>query len=430
MSTPLSRRTVLKLTGAAGLALTGLDVTHANQSIDDLLLIPRWTVTGQNVLSLASFDTTMRSFMQSLNISCGALAVTRNSRLVLAHGYTWSANPNLQVQPQSLFRIASISKSLTSAAIMRLVESGRLRLDQRLTDLLRLTPLPGLTADPRLSDITVLRLLQHLGGWDRSISGDPMFNDALIARLLKVGLPIQIPHIITYGTSQPLVYAPGTTYAYSNYGYCLLGRIIEAVSGQPYQTYIQQQILAPLGIRRTHLGHSLPAFRDPNEVPYVSLVSGPTVYDNSGTIVPLSDGGFNLENLDSAGGWLTSAIELVRFGASFDNPTASPILSAESIAQTFAVPEIGANPDGWYYGCGWGVRPTADGLITWNTGGLPGTHSQLMRRPDGVNWAVIFNQRDDASGLLYDLIGVMLEQTANSITSWPTHDLFGGYFPE
>src|SRR5690242_5293446 len=185
MSTTLSRRTVLKLAGAAGLALTGLDLTHAKQSIN--LLRPRqWRVTGQTAPSLICFDIAVRDFMQARNISCGELAVTRNGRLMLARGYTWSSDSNLLVQPQSLFRIASLTKSFTAAAIMRLVQDGRLRLDQRLTDLITLTPPPGETADPRLADITVLRLLQHLGGWDSTIEGDPMFADDVIAGFLGI----------------------------------------------------------------------------------------------------------------------------------------------------------------------------------------------------------------------------------------------------
>lgn len=429
MSTTLSRRTVLKLAGAAGLALTGLDVTHARQST--AMTRPRqWRVTGQTAPSLVCFDTALRGFMQARNISCGGLAVTRNGRLMLARGYTWSSDSNLLVQPQTLFRIASITKPFTAAATMRLVQDGRLRLDQRLTDLITLTPPPGETADPRLADITVLRLLQHLGGWDSSVSGDPMFADAIIAEFLGIGLPIQIPHIITAATSLTLDHAPGTAYIYSNYGYCLLGRIIEAVSHQPYQTFVQQQVLAPLGIRHMHVGRSLLAFRDPNEVPYVSQFSDPTVFDNSGTLVPEPYGSFNLENLDSVGAWVGSPVELAHFAATFDNPNTSPILTPASIAQTFAVPEIGPQPDGAYYGCGWGVRPTSNGRITWHTGSLPGTHTMVLRRDDGVNWAVLFNQRDDPSGSSYDDIGPLLDQTASSVSFWPSYDLFRTYFPE
>lgn len=71
-------------------------------------------------------------------------------------------------------------------------------------------------------------------------------------------------------TGQPLQYNPGTTYAYSNYGYCLLGRIIAAVTGQSYAEYIKQTVLTPLSVARPIQGRTLPAYRLSTEVKYHS----------------------------------------------------------------------------------------------------------------------------------------------------------------
>jgi CubicO group peptidase (beta-lactamase class C family) len=87
-----------------------------------------WFTTGQTIPALASFDTTLQNYMQARNIPGGALAVTRFGKLVLARGYNWQTNSAETVQPNSLFRIASISKTLTGTAVIRLAQDGKLRL--------------------------------------------------------------------------------------------------------------------------------------------------------------------------------------------------------------------------------------------------------------------------------------------------------------
>jgi CubicO group peptidase (beta-lactamase class C family) len=146
MKTILSRREFLKLGTAAGLlALAPVNVACARS------LAPQartWTVSGHSVSELAGFDTTLRNFMQARNISGGALAVTRNGRLVLARGYTYSEDPqDLLVQPTSLFRIASLTKPLTATVVLRLVQDGKLSLDDKVVNRISLTP--ARRSDPR-----------------------------------------------------------------------------------------------------------------------------------------------------------------------------------------------------------------------------------------------------------------------------------------
>jgi len=372
----------------------------------------------------------MRTFMQARNISAGALAVTRNQRLVLSRGYTYrSTVTHPIVQPTSRFRIASLSKPLTATAILRLVQEGRLSLSARLIDLLPLAPPTGRTPDPRLGQITIRRLLQHLGGWNRDlINFDPMFNDRSIAQALRTKLPIKPNHITKYMTGQPLQHTPGTAYAYSNYGYLLLGQVIAKVSGQTYARYIKDRLLTPLQMRSVSLGRTLPSQRYSDEVPYSSQYRGATVMNQKGAIVASPDGTFNLENMAAHGGWLASAADLVRFAAAFDQPATSPILTAPSIAAMFGLPEHIApsqySPGGWYYGCGWEVRDWGNGRRnTWHTGSLPGTHTLLVRRYDGLNWCVLFNQRDDPSNLSYPAIDNLLHSAADSVRQWPSEDL-------
>ncbi|GAA4127994.1 serine hydrolase domain-containing protein [Actinomadura keratinilytica] len=434
MPQELRRRDFGRLMGLAGLglavpALAGGCSTQARTAARTGAAAARtWRVTGTAGAGLEGFDAAVKKLMQDRGIPCGALAVMRNGRLLHARGYTWSDDPALTVQPTSLFRLASLSKPITATAVMTLVQAGRLSLSTPVTDLLTLTPPPGRSLDPRLGRVTVRRLLQHLGGWDRNISGDPTYKDRAIAQLLNVPLPITREHMVRYGAGLPLDHDPGTAYAYSNYGYLLLGQIIEEVSGMGYADYVQRHVLEPVGITRMRPGKTMRADRAPGEVPYFSQRTGPSVFDAAGTTVPAPYGTFNVENRTAMGGWLASAVDYVRFTTILDGGTS--VLNDSSIASIFAKPETGLNSGGSYYGFGWFVRDVTGGRNTWHDGAYDGTSTIVTRRYDGVTWALLFDQRDDPSGLTYTYsdFSAPLHTVANNLKTWPTKDLFGDYF--
>jgi len=123
-----------------------------------------WHQTGPEVPELSVLDARMRGFMVSHGVSAGALAITYRSRLVFARGYSWASEGSPATDPQALFRIASLSKPVTSAAVLKLVEDGRLGLDEKVVDILPFGCPEGLSSDPNLKEVTILHLLQHLGG--------------------------------------------------------------------------------------------------------------------------------------------------------------------------------------------------------------------------------------------------------------------------
>lgn len=362
---------------------------------------------------MSALDATMKDFMVSHKVSAGALALTHKSRLVFARGYSWARADSPAIGPESLFRIASLSKPVTSVAILKLAEDGRLRLDEKVVDVLTLECPEGPHPDLNLGKVTILHLLQHLGGWDRNAAFDPMFHDKTISQALNVPLPISRHDIITYMNARPLQYGPGTKYAYSNYGYCLLGRVIERRTGMAYDDYVKKKVLSPLGITQMRLGRSKLQDRAPGEVTYGSKRGA--VY-----------GAFNLENMDSHGGWLASAPELVRFAAAFDEPHDCPILSDDSIAAMFALPET-IDPNEYkrgerYYACGWNVRDFGNGSRNaWHTGSLPGCYTFMAHWANGVDCVVLFNKR----GPGFSKIDPLLSKAVKAVTVWPRHDLFG-----
>jgi len=419
----LTRRNLGKLalaTGAVAAVGTGTG-TALSRSAD---AAATWKTTGTTVSALAGFDNQMKAFMQARGVTGGQLAVTYKGRLVLARGY--STSTALTVQPTSLFRIASLSKSITAAAILRLVQDGKLSLSTPVTKILDITPPAGQTRDARWSSMTLWRLLQHTGGFDRDVSGDPEFKDAVISRAL--GVPMELDHadVIKYMAGQKVDFAPGSRYAYSNFGYLLAGRVVEKVSGMKYADYVQQKLLTPLKIKRMALGWSLA--KHTGEVPYESQYTGKTVLNTSGTTVLSPYGTFSMGIHDANGGWIASAPDLVRWAKMFD--ASSSVLNSTSLGHVWAKPEIGIK-DGWYYGLGWQIRPTTSGGTgrnTWHTGSLPGTTSIVVRTYHGLSWAAVFNRRDDPSGKSYGDIDAALWTAANGVKTWPTTDMFPQYF--
>lgn len=385
--------------------------------------------TGSTFPALAPFDTLMADFIHQQQVPGAQLAVSHRGRLVYARGFgVADRSQPAPVQPTSLFRIASVSKPITAAAVVQWIERGKLSLDSRVFSLLGLAE----PMDARWKQITIQQLLQHSGGWDRDISFDPMFDSVRIARTLNTQPPLQPAQIITYMLSQPLQFNPGKRFAYSNFGYCLLGRVIEKLSGQRYEASVQQQLLAPLGIHRMRLGHTALAQRAEGEVAYHAERNhrGEPITGRNREGVALPYGAWSLEAMDAHGGWLACAPDLVRFAAAFDNP-GRRFLRADSIQALWRrrdlPPSLDASgrPLPFYYGLGWMVRDVGSGINTWHAGSLDGTSTLLVRRHDGLHWAVLFNARTTPDGKrLSDLIDPLLHQAANQVRHWPDIDLF------
>lgn len=393
--------------------------------------------TGRADEKLLALDELMTSFLAEQKIPGGALAVAKDGKLLYARGFGWAdRDTKAPVQPDSLFRIASISKPITAVAILQLVDAGKIKLDDPAFALLKLPPhLPdGAKVDPRLATVTLRHLLQHAGGWDRDKSGDPMFRSVRTAEALNVAPPATAEHVIRYMMGRPLDFDPGARMAYSNFGYSVLGRIIEAVSGTTYERHVREKVLAPLGIRSMRIGRSLAENRAPGEVKYYTptAATAPCIFPGKrDRMVPVQYGRFHLEAADAHGGWLASAVDLVRFATAFDKPDACPVLSAAGIRTMFARPsgtlgrDKAGKPKPAFYACGWMVRPIGrKGLNTWHAGGIPGTATLLVRRHDGFAWAVLFNTRGKNT---IGKIDPLVHHAVNAVKVWPDKDLFKTY---
>ena len=388
--------------------------------------------TGTVIPGMASYDQLAFTLLAKYQIPGGAFAVARDGRLIFARGYGYANTATGElVQPDSRFRIASLSKPITSAAILLLLQRGKLSLDQRVFDILSYEPLPGESVDPRLATITIRHLLEHSGGWNRDTTFDPMFLPVTIAAATGTPAPATTDSIIRFMMGKPLQFTPGSGYNYSNFGYTLLGRVIETITEQPYEKFVRDHVLAPSGAACMQIGHSLQAQSLPREVKYYDFPAAPlapSIY-GTGTIVPRPDGGFHLEAMDAHGGWVASTVDYLRFVLSVDAREDRPdILPEATIKLMIARPTI---PD-WsksvaWYAKGWQVRPSGGDANWWHTGGLPGTTTIVVRNYGGMAWAAFFNAQPSNVDAFVTELDSGMWKALSSVTSWPSNDQFSSF---
>jgi N-acyl-D-amino-acid deacylase len=342
---------------------------------------------------------------------------------VLARGYGQAdVEAGEPVRPDALFRLASLSKPITAAAVLRLAEMGRVGLDDPVLPLLARL---GAPADPRLPRVTPRLLLHHTAGWDQARTIDPTYGVGARQAMEAAGLPgpPTCEGAIRFMLGRPLDFDPGARFAYSNFGYCVLARVLEEATGERYEAWVREHVLAPAGITRMRAGRTRLEDRAPDEVRYYDYPGAPptrSVFDATAA-VPAPYGGFALEHRGGQGGWIASAVDFVRFTLALDGTRGPAILTPASAA---LIEERPAGLRGAaYYGMGWMIRPGESGATWSHTGSVPGAASYVVRMPRGRVWVALFNSRPrDRDGFFAQLDRGMREAARES--EWPAYDLF------
>ncbi|HTP69117.1 MAG TPA: serine hydrolase domain-containing protein [Dongiaceae bacterium] len=374
-------------------------------------------ITGPNAAGTAAFDTAVPALLKKWNVPGAAIAVAKDGKLLLARGYGYADFENQQqMQPDTMMRIGSISKVLTSMAVLHLHDQGMLDLDRPFLQILTQYQVPS-GGDARLNSVTIRQLLHHSGGWDRNIKGDPLDFQKTIADALQISTPVLCPDVIRYQMSQPLDFAPGTKFVYSNFGYCILGQVVEVVSGQPLELYIRNNVLETMDVHGMSIGYSHLAQRGPREARYYDYIGAPlvdSVFPGEGK-VPMSYGSFEMMTFCASGGWIGSAIDLTRIMTAIDGSRMAQFLSAETMTQWEQNPQLPSwASDGTWYGLGIFVHPSPR---WWYHGGsLPGGQAMLFRNDKGYVWTIIANSRtNDPDTFSTDLNNAMTGALGNGI---------------
>jgi N-acyl-D-amino-acid deacylase len=366
----------------------------------------------------------MAQAMAKFSLPGGQLAITKEGRLVHSRGYGYAdVERKKKVQTESLFRLGSVSKTITQIAVLTLVDQGKLRLEDRAFRFLNsLQPPAGSTLASGLADITVMHLLKHQGGWDSSRM-EPMFLpwSRKAAEALGAPEPATCETIIRYMIGRPLDYTPGSRTIYSNFGYCVLGRIIERTSGMPYEDYVQAAVLRPAGIRDMRIGGTRLQERAPREVRYYHQTKQTelpyltaSVYPNEDE-VPWAYGGYYLRATDSHGGWIGSAEDIVRIASAIDGQRGKPLLSPASVNVMTNLPRKESERE-----------PAGTPFHISHAGALQGSGSALLDRREGISIGFTFNSLPVNYVGFFEYMMAELDRALMEIPpkSWPPGDRF------
>lgn len=369
---------------------------------------------------LRQVDSAIAELIHDWRIAGASVAIVREGRLVYAKGFGYAnKNKKEKVTPNHLFRIASTSKLITAVAIMKLVEEGKLSLDDHvfgeegiLNDSIYLD-----IRDKKMKAITVEHLLYHEGGWS-SRTADLMFRSAKIAEIMGTPAPADVTTTIQYALKKRLPYKPGSVYSYSNLGYAILGEVIAEVSGQDYEDYVSTHILNPLDIYGMHIGKNLLTERYPNEVVYYDYEGSGLRLSCYGTgeLVPKTYGGTNITALGAAGGWIASPAQMMQLLVAIDGfDSKEDILSEKSIEKMTTPDEPLRTGLGWMY-----INDN-----DWvRTGTLAGTSALLVRRDDETSYMVVVNTSTWTGPRFTSEIKRTMERALKDVDTWPAHDLF------
>ena len=347
---------------------------------------------------ITAIDQGMASFMQQYSIPGMSIAITLDDKLVYANSYGQASVANNQaVTNNSLFRISSLSKQITSAAIMRLLDQNKLSLSSVVfgNGSILGNTYGNQPFGPGVTNITVGELLHHTqGGWPDN-STDPFGSN----------FSYTIPQLMNWGLNNvPLLdTVPGRSYYYSHFGYTVLGRVIEKITGLPYAQAVQSLVLQPSGISDMQICGNTLADRLPNEVQYYGQNNEDPYY------IPLS-------RMDAANGWVASATDLARFLVHFDGQSSLTLISGNAF-QAMITGSF-ANPG---YACGWEVNQ----YNIFHHGNWPGTGAtQGITTQDGnFNYVILANTGSNDPNFSANMDNIFWNAVSN-MQAWPGYDLF------
>ena len=343
-----------------------------------------------------------------------AIAIVYQSRLVYARGYSWNDPSWPAVNPETPFRLASVSKVFTALAIFQLIQDNMLNLTDTLQSILNLTtPAGNPPPDPRFSTITIQHLLEHTSGID---PGACSAVENIIAAQIGAALPGTYPDtqkmVDEYVASLALLSTPGDAQAYSNTGYYLLSRLVAKLRGVgfPFDSYLRT-ICEPLMMQHTQVTKDLVWQVPGNEARYQAvgfdssesdLPVVPSLMSADHPLVAAGYGDGSLEVTQGAGGISSAAVDAARLTAVFMSGKDSPILSWATLQSMlvrgaavasnpgnragYGLDYVYQYPDGTFYGQKGGLITNAASVLQfdgdWGFVALWAARAQELRTPE------------------------------------------------
>lgn len=299
-------------------------------------------------------DDEVKRFMTFFMTPGVSLAVVKDGKLVYAKGYgVANVEDGAKVRPDTVFRIASVSKQFLAAGIMVLEQDGKLSVDDKLTKYFAGTP-------PEWSEITLRHLLNHTSGLQRETPGYEPFGDAPLLDQIKKGF------------STKLEFPTGTKFQYCNYGYFMLAQIIEQVSGQPWSEFMRNRVFLPAGMTATDVT---------NEDLVLPNRARAYAHDN-GVLVNMPP----WTAVRPSGAFMSTVLDLAKWDALlWTNKVLSDASKAKMWAQTVL-------PSGEQtgYGFGWFFEEDRGHRVIRHDGGLVGFATNFSRYVDDKVTVIVF----------------------------------------
>ena len=339
-----------------------------------------------------TIDSQVYGVMSKYNIPGISVACTKNEKLVFANGYGFAnidSSPKVKVTPNHLFRLASVSKAQTALCIMTLYEEGLLSPEDYVfapagangagsPEGILYSMYPG-THGLRVDKIKVKHLLTHTTGWNYNTTGgeDPIFTGD--SRFYGKSLVDRVKYMVGTNTSNE----PGSSYSYYNLGFCVLGQIIEKITGKSYETYLRE-VTAKAGVKDMWVARTKKAERRENECVYYSQTAGNDGYGNDMTVVA------------ACGAVIASAPDLMQVLCSEDYGTVVPDILKKETLDMMYTNWTSSSPGG--YGYGWRIgHNTLTNWASYHGGNIAGTATIWARGKNGVNGVLLCNSRSNIS---------------------------------
>ena len=324
--------------------------------------------------------------MRQLHIPGLSVAVVRAGRIVKARGYGLAnVELNVPATEDTVFEIGSVTKQFTAAAIMMLVEEGRVGLDEPLSKYLAGVPAAW-------SAVTIRHLLTHSSGIQNYLDVPDLFTETA-----RPGLSHDDIAKLFFARLQ-LDFRPGETWAYSNTGYLLLGNVIEQASGKSYWAFLDERIFKPLAMNTTRSS-------EPTAI-IAQRAAGYEWHDHK-----LENRAALTENAYAAGSIVSTVRDLAKWDAALYT---EQLLKRASFEQMWRANKVGGAPAPYNYGFGWWVDTYHGRRVVAHSGGTPGFSSVIYRFVDDRLTVIILTNHADRviDHLAIDIAGVYVPALA------------------
>jgi CubicO group peptidase (beta-lactamase class C family) len=387
-------------------------------------------LTAANRDKAKKIDDWMEAYLTGHNMRGGAVAIVKGTRLVFARGYTWAESGMTDVEPTTLFRLASVSKTYCAVAAWKaLLDSTAHHRDSKMQAILTLKQRNGQAPkDPDFASIKVRNLLENNSGINQFLYRGIMKDLRDSTETPKPAQPVPISKLLSMIAERDMDHDPGDQREYGKTDYILLGEVAKKVSGAAsFDAALKKLVLDPLKMTRTRTSRSRIEDRAADEALHQTktIDTSPSAVHTDRRIVAGQYGGENYEVFDGAGGISSAVVDLARLCAMFSCRTGNPVLPANVLRSMLEEAVAAQKAQGGHANHGFDSASGSEPSFTLEKGGgLPGAGSGYQGTTGGTFVVILRNGEKEESAP--EDWKTALRDLANAV-NWGKQDLFPQY---